>query len=115
MLDKANRLNALVKEAAADDRLFTTAYAMRASAVLHEKSAGASLPEGKKAIESIWNSYFAVRKMFDLHIDQEWSKHLRSLPFWKRMKAKRNEAEWKRVHRIKLETQAEHEVAEITG
>lgn len=107
------KLQRLANEAASEGRTFISGYAIRALAILHSRGPGSSLPEGKKAVDTMWSAYFAVRKMYGLHVDQSWDRYYRDLSFWQKRKAKRNEAEWKRNRRIQLENEAEQAVLSI--
>ncbi|QFG12081.1 Hypothetical Protein OBI_RACECAR_236 [Arthrobacter phage Racecar] len=109
---KTGRLSKLAYEAAADGRTFTAGEAIRTLAMMwsHNKNVHSDIIG---SVESMWQSYYAVRKMYGLHVDQQWSAYYRGLPFWQKRKAKRTEAEWKSNRRTQLENAAETEILSI--
>jgi hypothetical protein len=109
---KTGRLSMLAKDAASDGRTFTAGEAIRTLAMMwsHNKHIHSDIIG---SVETMWHSYYSVRKMYGLHIDQEWDSYYRELPFWQKRRAKKNESKWKSTLRTKLEHEAEIEILSI--
>jgi hypothetical protein len=111
---KIAKLNKLAHESAARDEIFTTALAIRETAILSERIyLPTTDPRIVQSIESMWKSHFAVRNLFKLHVDQQWNKYYRSLDWWQRFKKRKFEWEWKDNQYTILENRAERDVYAI--
>lgn len=114
---KVQQLTALAKEHAKGN-IFVTGEAINAAwairSVENWKFRNSALyPEMEAAVKGMWDSYNAVRQMYSLHLEQDFKAYVRSLPWWQRRKARRNEEQYLINREIQLRNEAEILVTSI--
>lgn len=96
----------------AQGNIFVVGEAIKASAHLHtraswEHTGTPEYPQMKEDIEGIWRSYSHVSQMYYLHLEQEFDKYYRSLPWWRKRRAHREQHQWMAERHTQLKDEAD--------
>lgn len=116
-MDKVQQLTALAKQHATGN-IFIVGEALRHGALLRTKEieqyrGTPQFPEMQAAVKSMWDSHSAVVQMYYLHLEMDFRDYYRTLPFWSKRKARRNQQQYMARRHTQLVDEADVLIDEV--
>lgn len=109
-MDKIQRLTTLAREHATGN-IFIVGEAIRHAALLRRKENAKYLgapqfSQMNEAVADMWKSYYAIANMYSLHVELDFKDYYRSLPWWKKRKARKSRLQYMQNRTEQLSNEA---------